>query len=77
MLKQVLISVNLPLAGSNIERWRFALFSGKTSAEGWPLLQKSGFCGARTRAVYQTRPRSSSIGLCVVVWLSQIGSLPQ
>src|SRR5258708_27696652 len=78
VLKQVLISVNLPLAGSNIERWRLAFSSGSTSAEGWlePLRQNSGLRGARTRAVYQTRPRSSSIGLCVVVWLVPIDALP-
>ena len=32
--KQVLISVNLPLAGSYIERWRGELFNGNTFAEG-------------------------------------------
>src|SRR6516165_10258622 len=77
--KQVLISVNLPLAGSYIDRWRLASFSGKTCAEGWldPSLQKAGFVGGRTLAVNQTRPFSSIIGLCVVVWLSQMGSAPQ
>src|ERR1700747_1918012 len=67
--KQVLIKVNLPLAGSYIERWRFDSCSGKTCAEGWldPCLQKSGLAGGRTRAVNQTRPFSSIIGLCVVV----------
>src|SRR5215470_13973926 len=77
--KQVLISVNLPVAGSYIDRWRLASCSGKTCADGWlePRLQKSGLAGARTLAVNQTRPFSSIIGLCVVVSLSQIGSGPQ
>src|SRR2546430_5150157 len=78
-LKQVLIRVNLPDCGSYIERCRLARSSGNSCADGCdePLRQKSGFCGGRTRAVYQTRPRSSSIGLCVLVWLSQIGFAPQ
>src|SRR3974390_974033 len=77
--KQVLISVNFPLAGSYIDRLRFDSCSGKTCAEGWldPCLQKSGFEGERTLAVNQTRLFSSIIGLCVTVWLSQIGSAPQ
>src|SRR4051794_35624801 len=51
--KHVLMSVNLPLAGSYIERCRFALSSGNARAEGWldPFLQKSGFAEGRTRAV--------------------------
>src|SRR3954469_6172368 len=79
VLKQVLISVNLPLFGSYIERWRLALSSGSTCADGWlePLRQNSGLRGGRTRAVYQTRACSSSIGLWVVVWLSQSGVAPQ
>jgi len=40
-------------------------------------LQKSGLAGGRTREVNHTRPFSSSIGLCMLVWLSQIGSGPQ
>src|SRR6202035_1052469 len=77
--KQVLINVNLPLAGSYIDRWRLDSCSGKTCADGWldPCLQKSGFAGGRTLAVNQTRPFSSIIGLCVVVSLSQMGSAPQ
>src|SRR5438552_19031719 len=42
-----------------------------------PLLQTSGFAAAPTREVNQTRPFSSNIGLCMLVWLSQIGSSPQ
>src|SRR6266581_8197681 len=77
--KQVLISVNLPLAGSYMERCRLACSSGNTFAEGWsePCLQKSGFDGRRILAVNQTRPFSSIIGLWLLVWLSQIGSSPQ
>jgi len=39
--KQVLMSVNLPLAGSYMERCRLALSSGNTLADGWspPFLQ--------------------------------------
>jgi hypothetical protein len=54
--------------------------SGKSLADGWldPALQKSGLLfGGRTRAVIQTRPVSSSIGLCTVARLVQIGSVPQ
>ena len=41
-------------------------------------LQYAGaLSGARTTAVYQTRPSSSSIGLCALALLSQIASLPQ
>jgi hypothetical protein len=77
--KQVEISVHLPEAGSYIDRCRDELASGNTRAEGWlePFLQKSGLLGWRTRAVAHTRPLSSIIWLCVLVWLSQIGSGPQ
>src|SRR5262249_43241868 len=66
--KQVLISVNFALAGSYIDRWRLASASGNTFAEGWsdPALQKSGLAGGRTRAVIQTLPFSSIIGLCML-----------
>src|SRR6185436_18885342 len=76
--KHVLISVIFPLFGSYIDRWRFACSTGKSFAEGWsePFLQTSGFAGGRTREVNHTRPFSSSIGLCMLVWLSQIFSLP-
>src|SRR5688572_18235926 len=65
--------------GSYIARWRFELLSGKSLAEGWldPALQKSGLAGPRTLDVIQTRPFSSSIGLCTVALLVQIGSVPQ
>ena len=36
-------------------------------------LEKSGFFDGRMRAVNQTRPFSSIIGLWLTVWLSQIG----
>ena len=47
-------------------------------AEGWldPVLQNAGFAAGRMRAVNQTRPFSSIIGLCISVWLSQIGLSP-
>src|SRR4029453_7876068 len=71
--------VNLPVAGSYMDRWRLAFSSGNTFADGWsdPFLQKSGLAGGRTRVVNQTRPFSSIFGLGLLVWLSQIGSVPQ
>src|SRR5712691_2887385 len=73
------MSVNLPVAGSYMDRWRLASSSGNTFADGWsdPFLQKSGLAGGRTLAVIQIRPVSSIIGLCMLVWLSQMGSSPQ
>src|SRR4029077_460145 len=64
---------------SYIDKWRLASCSGNTLADGWsdPVLQKSGLAGGRARAGIQTRPFSSIIGLCVLVWLSQIGASPQ
>src|SRR5215475_4600892 len=77
--KHVLIRVILPVCGSYMERWRLDCSIGNSLAEGWsePFLQKSGFAGGPTREVNQTRPLSSNIGLCMLVWLSQIGSGPQ
>ena len=40
-------------------------------------MQKSGFAGGRTADVIQTRPCSSSIGLCTLFLLVQIASSPQ
>src|SRR2546422_3759844 len=73
------ICVIFPVFGSYMERWRLDWSTGNSLADGWsdPLLQKSGFAGAPTREVNQTRPFSSNIGLCMLVWLSQIGSSPQ
>src|SRR2546423_12030105 len=78
--KQVRTSFHSPFFGSYIERCRFASpSSGKALAEGWlePLLQKSGLALGVMREVNHTRPFSSSIGLWLSVWLSQIGSGPQ
>src|SRR6266852_1265666 len=77
--KHVLISVIFPVFGSYMERWRLDSSRGKSFADGCsePFLQKSGLDGAPTREVNQTRPFSSNIGLCTLVWLSQIGSSPQ
>ena len=57
--------MNLPLAGSYIDRCRLELSIGNALAEGWfePFLQKSGFSRGRTRAVNHGRPFSSIIGL--------------
>src|SRR2546422_10250686 len=76
--KHVLISVIFPVFGSYMERCRLDCSTGASFADGWsdPFLQKSGFAGAPTREVNQTRPFSSNIGLCMLVWLSQIGSSP-
>src|SRR5687767_4252769 len=65
--------------GSYTATWRFELLSGKTFAEGWldPALQNSGLGGGRTLEVIQTRPFSSSIGLCTFARLVQIASVPQ
>ena len=75
----MLISVIFPVFGSYIERWRLAVSIGVSFADGWsePFLQKSGLAGGRTREVNQTRPFSSNIGLCMLVWLSQMRSSPQ
>src|SRR5688572_23973191 len=77
--KQVLMSVNLPDAGSYIDRCRPDSWMGNAFADGCddPALQKSGFALGRTRGVNHTRPRSSIIGLWLSVLLSQIGSAPQ
>src|SRR5262245_3527509 len=67
--KHVLISVNLSVVGSYMERWRLDDSIGVSFAEGWsePFLQKSGLSGGRTLAVNHTRPFSSNIGLCMLV----------
>ncbi len=77
--KHVRISVIFPVFGSYMERCRFDVSMGVSFADGCsdPFLQKSGLAGAPTRDVNQTRPFSSSIGLCMLLWLSQIGSGPQ
>src|SRR5258706_11410144 len=71
--------VNLPLAGSYMETWRPEFSSGNAFADGCvdPALQKSGLRWGRMRAVNQMWPFSSIIGLCMMVWLSQIGLSPQ
>src|SRR5947209_7374248 len=65
--------------GSYMASWRPEFASGNTFADGWlePCLQKSGFGDGRTVDVIQTRPWPSSIGLCTLFLLVQIGSSPQ
>src|ERR687894_1591195 len=65
--------------GSYTARWRFEALSGKRRADGWldPALQKAGLSGGRTLEVIQTRPFSSTIGLCTFARLVQIASVPQ
>ena len=75
----MLIRVIFPVSGSYIESWRLDRSSGNIFADGCsePFLQKAGLSGGRTREVNQTRPFSSNIGLCMLVWLSQMISSPQ
>ena len=77
--KQVPIKVILPVWGSYMDRWRLDDSRGVSFADGCsePFLHASGFSGGRTREVNHTRPFSSNIGLCMLVWLSQMGSGPQ
>ena len=77
--KHVRISVIFPVFGSYMDRCRLEDSIGVSLADGCsePCLQKSGFAGAPTREVNQTRAFSSSIGLCMLVWLSQMRSSPQ
>src|SRR5688572_30600863 len=65
--------------GSYTATWRPELLSGKRRADGWldPSLQKAGLSGGRTFEVIQTRPFSSSIGLCAFARLVQMASVPQ
>src|SRR3977135_3648415 len=62
-----------------MDRWRVARSRGNAFAAGWfdPFLQKAGFSKGRILAVNQTRACSSIIGLCMLVWLSQMASSPQ
>src|SRR5882757_9863162 len=71
--------VMFPVCGSYIERCRVDCSIGVSFADAWsePFLQKSGLANWPTREVNQTWPFSSIIGLCMVVWLSQITSSPQ
>jgi hypothetical protein len=71
--------VNLPDFGSIMASCRPEVSTGNCLADGWsePFLQKSGLAGGRIRAVNQTRPFSSNIGLCTTAWLSQSASSPQ
>src|SRR2546425_11829314 len=73
--KHVLISVIFPVLGSYMERCRCDVSIVVSFADRWsePFLQKSGLAGPPTRDVNHTRPLSSSIGLCMVLWLAQIG----
>src|SRR5215469_6770365 len=66
--KQVLISVNLPLLRSSIASWRPEVLSGNSLADSTSesFLQKSGLLVGRMRAVNQTLPSSSYIGLCTM-----------
>src|ERR1700730_14307125 len=79
VVKQVSISANFLVFGSYIASWRVDFSTGKNLAEGWsePCLQKAGLSSPRMRAVNQTRPSLSNIGLCTLAWLFQIFSSPQ
>src|SRR5215510_9200547 len=74
------MNVYFSVFGSYIESCRPERGSGNSFADALPdsALQYAGaLSGARTTAVYHTRPCSSSIGLCAFALLSQIASLPQ
>src|SRR3954454_5679183 len=73
VVKQRSTCVSLSVFGSYIAACRGAVSVGNSFADGWsePFLQNAGFCGGRMRAVSQTRPSWSSIGLCTEVWLFQ------
>src|SRR5882672_11383989 len=79
VVKHRSIWVILSVWGSYSAACRPALSIGNSLAEGRsePLRQKSGVAGLRMRAVSQSRPSRSSIGLCTEVWLCQIISSPQ
>src|ERR1700761_6450368 len=76
--KQVETSVNFSDAGSYIAMLRFDCLIGNAFADGCadPALHQSGFSFGRICEVIQTRPFSSIIGLCVIVWLFQIAFGP-
>src|SRR5271168_4507147 len=59
--------------------WRVEVASGNSLADSRsePFLQKSGSAAGRMRAVNQTLPFSSYIGLWTLAWLSHCGSAPQ
>ena len=73
------MSVTCFVAGSYTASCRPERSTGVALAEGRsdPALQYAGLSAPRIRAVIHNRPRSSNIGLCTVVWLSQIASSPQ
>src|SRR6185295_19755138 len=74
------MNVYFSVFGSYIDSCRPERGNGNSFADGLPdsALQYAGaLSGARTTAVYQTRPCASSIGLCAFALLSQIASLPQ
>ena len=76
----MLISVNLPVFGSYIDEVAVGLFEREELRRGMvrALLAEVRIVPADGLAtVNQTRPFSSNIGLCMLVWLSQIGSSPQ
>jgi hypothetical protein len=77
--KHVLMCVSSLVFGSYTWRWRLALLTGNSFADGWldPSLQKSGLADGRTAEVIQTRPFSSNIGLCTLFLLVQMTSSPQ
>ena len=71
--------MNFLVFGSYIASCRVDLSTGNNFADGWsdPALQNAGLSGPRIRAVNQTRPSLSNIGLWTLAWLAQIFSSPQ
>src|ERR1700678_3158963 len=67
-------SLNAPVLGSYTADCRPDVVCGKTWADSSdePALQYAGSSSGRIRAVIQTRPFSSRIVLCTIVWLDQM-----
>src|SRR5271170_4904221 len=79
VVKQVSTNVYFIVFGSSIASWRWLCSRGNSFAEGRSefLPQKSGSLTPRTAAASHTRPFSSIIELWLLMWVSQICSLPQ
>src|SRR6202030_2203517 len=79
VVKQVSTKVYFIVFGSSIANCRWLASSGNSFADGRsdPLPQKSGSLTPRTAAASHSRPLPSIIELWLLMWVSQICSLPQ
>src|SRR3984885_80723 len=79
VVKQVSTKVYFIVFGSSMAIWRWLCSSGNSFADvrSDPLPQKSGSLTPRTAAASHTRPFPSIIELWLLMWVSQICSLPQ